>query len=1376
MYCKISSARARPKNVLPIFCLSLACCNIMAGSLAAQTTQPGQTSPISPERLTLFPDDELFSFSPDGPNGAINTRLFQTDYDANLSLGKSQLLFSSPYTDPIVASSGRVIQPDRDTLVTASRVTGTSQLNVQTFYQQHNNSFIITNTLGDRSNGIDVIAIATGDLDRALDSQHSYHDEVAVAYLSNAGTINLTVLNFSNGDSKAALASLTVPVPESSRVSPSDNPLAAAIGDFDNDGNNEIALAYVGSSGITVTIYRYTTDNMGGGTIQLANSALVPTPSSFNFSMGGSNTIYSAVPLATVSLQVGDFQGVGFDELAVGYAVGGSTVLGELIIASEPGFSILKFDTNLQAALTATHHEMPVVQEAQVPQPPSTRVELASGQFLFNNSEPTQYPFGQHQLVIAWNDSSYVSNVYDQPPNIHLQAYYLSNDQTVNQIGNPLFVLTDPTPQFSLVAGGFMGNGNINSPTASLALSAWAGSSTGQGIYSIKTIAIGAGGLTVKDSVSYSTGRVDEIERLPLVAGDWKGNSVYLGAPVHITISNATRTNYILEQPPSLAYWDNAAKQVDTVSRYATFNTSYSNESTSTTSNKSTDHSTWTIGGSVEASAGGTFKAGANFGIAKGDLEASVTVTGKVGYDYNQNKQSYDGNSETRDLKVTATTELDDYLNYRSQLFDVWRYRAYGVTQKAPNSNSFYEIVLPGPSLSSSVGGLDADWYQPIHENGNILSYPSALGPDPNNPYIPSDLGSFKVGADSDAVSEPLVPASQLSFDGIAQTQTLRYSSTVSSGSSFDYANTLGESLDVKASATASAQIATAQESATVSGDVEFHNSNSWGSSQTSDNSLTTDTSMSINLSSGSPDQSYEFFPVLYAATDGTIKMSFAVPNPATVGGSQQHWAKRFGTKPDPALNLPRRFQPAYSQNGTQNGWTPETDTIRKKMRGLFFRRARINPTDNDYDYLNGNATTGDVVRVEARVYNYSTAQMASRLRVTFKAIPYDSSTDSEICEAPINGNPGDTGGLICPDSARTTIGSTTTAPLNPLQFTCLSGTDDNPNSTGCAAPTFINWDTTSLGPKSGTATYRIYVTLDPTDETYGSDGVPVPITDIKNTQPMVVTTSAPHGLESGDYVTIGQVKGLTDANAVWQVTVVSPTTFQLNGTLRGVADYAGGGAATLLNPGQNNEGYGVFSITAPNEQLGASKAINDYLKADSVQAVGLGGRKLTVDSVKAVQFRPLRVRVTVFSSSVHPLGTRLRIFDGNPAERAPVIADQLVHPGNNGAEGSHIWITWTPKTAGTHQLYAQLLEQANDLQKGDNTASLDVDVLRAGDVNRDGNIDRADLNEEMKSVGNWALNSACGTACDLDGDGVISVLDIRKLVLICGSACAASK
>jgi hypothetical protein len=64
---------------------------------------------------------------------------------------------------------------------------------------------------------------------------------------------------------------------------------------------------------------------------------------------------------------------------------------------------------------------------------------------------------------------------------------------------------------------------------------------------------------------------------------------------------------------------------------------------------------------------------------------------------------------------------------------------------------------------------------------------------------------------------------------------------------------------------------------------------------------------------------------------------------------------------------------------------------------------------------------------------------------------------------------------------------------------------------------------------------------------------------------PIIITTSTPHGLFTGDIVGVSGVLGNTAANGQWVVTVFTTTTFGLNGSL-GNGAYAGGGQVDLLN------------------------------------------------------------------------------------------------------------------------------------------------------------------------------------------------------------------
>ncbi|HMO86175.1 MAG TPA: hypothetical protein PKC18_14765, partial [Lacipirellulaceae bacterium] len=66
-------------------------------------------------------------------------------------------------------------------------------------------------------------------------------------------------------------------------------------------------------------------------------------------------------------------------------------------------------------------------------------------------------------------------------------------------------------------------------------------------------------------------------------------------------------------------------------------------------------------------------------------------------------------------------------------------------------------------------------------------------------------------------------------------------------------------------------------------------------------------------------------------------------------------------------------------------------------------------------------------------------------------------------------------------------------------------------------------------------------------------------VSNATNAEPIVITTTAPHGYSTGDVINVFGVDGNSAANGEWTITVVSSTTFSLDGSV-GNDDYTGDG------------------------------------------------------------------------------------------------------------------------------------------------------------------------------------------------------------------------
>ncbi len=1205
--------------------------------------------------------------------------------DAGLSLTQVFSYDQPADADQIVAASGRIWSPDREQVVYARRWRGGSQLHVVFVNDPPTNQAShIFNDLAPRLPlSADFMDIAAGDLDKVPDSAGNLHDEVVVAYVgpgvNNQMTVNVAVLDYTAPATAPPVPAAVTSATASHTIDgnnfatafrrqailPVDNVLGVAVGDFDGDGPKEIAVAHIENyQRMWVTTFRYTNDGRGGRSLKEVSST----------SVGVNRSAPDNYFAGSVDVAAGDVDGKGGDELIESHTewVGEEPFPGEYRATQNVALNVFQGDGKLNLHVRARRHifanggDNPTRNDTFSFGDFSSRTRVQISPGLFKYDPRNGFDLNRRQLAVAWNTPISVFST-EGATGIRVAAFEVSSDLSAfAQQGNQLvwqagyFPYPEPINQrFSIAAGAYRSNSTVPPPLWGIAL----GALHANGEYVLSTLNVASGGVSFIQQ--QSVGRNLGFQALlPVVAYDLDGKSVNLGAPVHFLLEDVVNTDFALQEPPKHAFYDNRPTidvngrpvpnptygQVVTVSRYDETNVALRTSQGTTFSGTSKDSSDWTIGGSVEASAGATISGGFP-GLAK--ASASIDVTAKVGYDYNQKKESYNSNYHRRTITQTERTDRDDKLVGRMQTVDVWRYRVYGVAVNNPEgqpTNAFYEVVLPGPTTHFSGGGLNFDSYQPTYENGNILSYPRAS----SSTFTPPDLGEHRIPCPSPVppgqqcnadgtltVGGPLVPARQIFFDGTSGTLAYDYQNTTGSGNSFGYSHKLAESLDVKVGVKAKATTPFVSGEARASLDVEMHNSNSWGSLRTSDNSTTSETGITLNRSAGDSTQAYAFYPVFYTTADGTIKVAHAVDVLASATG-RAFWAGVYGRKADPALNLPSRFTPVYGQSGALSGWAPNYQSTRKRMRGFFVRKAELNPVTNTYDLLASNPLAGEKVRVEARVYNYSTAVAFNNLKVRFQVIGYDSGESTEVKL------------LSCPDGTtpqdgRCTIGETTIQQMSPLQMTTAA----------------ITWNTTGYGPASalGKSEYRVYVVLDPDntiDETYEAED---PDTDYpcKDGSGNPCSPALPQGVD----------------------------------------------------PGQNNEGYGLVAIQHPSLSADEDADFDSdaHLRKNSLALADSRGR-LHFDHALAQVDRPVMLRAAVYSDRTNSSQSHLLVYDGDPEKGGETIAEKIVHGGDK--RGSYVWFEWIPTRLGKHTLHAKVVEKSDDPHKGNNTDTLEVRVVPA--------------------------------------------------------------
>ncbi|MGD9511958.1 MAG: hypothetical protein AB7X49_25820, partial [Geminicoccaceae bacterium] len=522
-----------------------------------------------------------------------------------------------------------------------------------------------------------------------------------------------------------------------------------------------------------------------------------------------------------------------------------------------------------------------------------------------------------------------------------------------------------------------------------------------------------------------------------LLASDTQGRSLLLAQPAKVVINQHSQPRIVMGAPPmhidyvqdpinsstGFGQVNMTAYPSNDQSSVRGMNSEFDLASSSTVQSQSTNTMSYTY--SVSHGEGG----GLNLNIpdiasigASVKYAASTTYAGMV--------QNQFGDYFSNSFNISTITGFGDVVWYDTNRFNLWIYRVIGhfacpADDTDCDSGLPLYLTLSGPDQilpHPHTPGTAVEWYQPFHEVGNILSYPQnltqlqqALDPDTDFSSI-FDL-PFTTGSADD-------------------TETVQWSTGQSSSQSSGSVLTHGYSM----TETVSAAI-----SFLGGGGASFSesSSNSIGTLNTNVQTMAASNGFKVTVPGFNFGETYSYPFVGYLLglaedpdilqtelqeelagevdqpVNGTLRLAFTAQPDLAQGDWWTATVAPYLSAPDVALNHPLRWSLLSESSGPLSSIycfnLLDRTEIQKagsyEMKGLFIlpQGATTGPQQTI-------ATEGDVLQLEARVYNYSRLDMAAgtQVKAQFYGQEWDSATQGFTGDAfligedtlpPIQGN-----------------------------------------------------------------------------------------------------------------------------------------------------------------------------------------------------------------------------------------------------------------------------------------------------------------------------------------------------------------------------------
>ncbi len=592
-------------------------------------------------------------------------------------------------------------------------------------------------------------------------------------------------------------------------------------------------------------------------------------------------------------------------------------------------------------------------------------VITTSSQFVLNTASSTTMP--ENQTIVGMAVGNFDQSI-DGSKQLALQIYAMTYNN-----GNfvPIYIEVDPTNNFALSAG--------------------------------------------QQTVIYPGGQGnDDFFTASITAGDTQGRSLILGPPSKLVVQHK-QPHVILAMPPMHVDYVPPVNETEpqVLNLTAIPDGFFSSYSTSVTNQNQSSHQGTT---SFTNAAELTTSAGYSWGVPDGP-SVSVKVTASVGA-MHQNVVSKTYNTYTSEsFDASTQTGFDDQIWYNSEQHNVYVYPVIGqltCPETKPNCGASdmvpLVVMFSGPDSISqtSIGGGNVEWYQPVREPGSVFSYPWNLQQlqliNPDSPLLTS--------------SSPTTFYTDSSTNTERAQWTGQNSENASTGSTTNINWGSSISISKKAGVTGG-----------FSGSLKFSYNGSKGLSTLNTSTLTLGESTGIGINkpgtfTQTSEYEYAILPFITGdnpvtgtlqtfnlntavQTNGIVRAEFTADPTDPNAGS---WWQPTYTLPDIALNHPARWNVVQNDVNapsatclpvsstvtavdcvTFNANIPNADPWTNEflwMKGLFITPADANGAGPQIDQ----ATAGDEILLQARVYNYSLVDMPpnSGVVVQFYGQPWD--------------------------------------------------------------------------------------------------------------------------------------------------------------------------------------------------------------------------------------------------------------------------------------------------------------------------------------------------------------------------------------------------